>query len=126
MNKSEIEEYIDEGLDGTYGKELILMNQLMYDVTNRMRWFSKIPQEETYTENFGEITTRDLMFELKSKSKLVTGQVKFNAFKIIGIDGITTMHLMTDEFFMNGMKYDIQSTIYEFLINDIQWKIITQ
>ena len=93
MTISDIKECIDEELNGSYEKELILMNQLMYDVRNRMRWYSKIPPEEAYIENFGEISLCDLMFELKSP--LVTGKVKFNAYKIIDINGITTMHLMT-------------------------------
>ena len=100
MSDSEIEEYIDEGFDGTYGKKLILMNQKLYDLRNRMRWYSKIPPEETYIENFGEISPCDMVIELKSK--LVTGEVKFNAFKIIDNDGITTMSLMADELFLNG------------------------
>ena len=104
MTISDIEECIDEALDGTYEKELIFMNQLLYDVRNRMRWFSKISQEDTYLENYGEMSSRDLVLELKSL--LVTGKVKFNAYKIIDIDGITTMHLTTDEFSLNGTMYD--------------------
>ena len=106
MSDSEIEEYIDEGFDGTYGKKLILMNQKLYDLRNRMRWYSKIPPEETYIENFGEISPCDMVIELKSK--LVTGEVKFNAFKIIDNDGITTMSLMADEFFLNGTRFDME------------------
>lgn len=104
MTISDIEECIDEELDGTYEKEIILMNQLMYDVRNRMRWFSNISQEDTYVENVGEMSSRELVLELKSP--LVTGKVKFNAYKIIDIDGITTMHLLTDKFLLNGMMYD--------------------
>ena len=104
MTISDIGECIDEELDGTYEKEIILMNQLMYDVRNRMRWFSNISQEDTYVENVGEMSSRELVLELKSP--LVTGKVKFNAYKIIDIDGITTMHLLTDKFLLNGMMYD--------------------
>ena len=106
MSESEIKEYIDEGFDGTYGKELILINQKLYNLRNRMRWFSKIPPEETYIENFGEISPCDMVIELNSK--LVTSKVKFNAFKIIDNDVIATMSLMADEFFPNDTRFDME------------------